>query len=172
MKNIIYAISTCCFFLLLTTNTFAQTKVKKGKLKTKQGTLKESAPQQFIRDSMYYLKNVDKTPQTKGSNSVQVSNKPSRGMKKEPTVPGSIWDTLPPQVRGGSASPRLQNRRATQNAQTTKGKQIDQNQKNIRQVQGDKLQRQNRGQKNQTKATQIKSRQTQKRKKTTKKNNN
>lgn len=171
MKNIIFALTTCCFFLFLTTNTFAQTKVKKGKLKTTEGKLKQPAPQKFIRDSMYYLKNLDKTPQTTGSNSVQAANKPGGVMKKGPTVPGSIWDTLPPQVRGGSAGPKLQNQRATQNAQSANRQQIGRSQKKIRQVKGDKLQRQKRGRKNQTKVTQTRVRQGQKRKKTTKKNN-
>lgn len=117
MKKIIFALTACLFFLLSTTDTFAQTKVKKNKVKAKQGVLKQPAPQKWIRDSMYYLKNLDKTPQTIGLNSAQASDKPNENIKKEPTASGTIGKTVSPQVKGRKARPKLQKRQAVRKKQ-------------------------------------------------------
>lgn len=139
MKNLIFAFTALLVFTLVTTDAHAQSKVKKSKLKTKQGTLNQPIAKEWIRDSMYYLKKVQDQP-LQTSNNVNASNKPRGGMTKGPAVPGSIWDTLPPQVRGGKRTPKLQKNQTSQNQQgirrnnpnRVKGQALQQNPKQLK----------------------------------------
>jgi hypothetical protein len=56
MKNVIFALTAFLFFIFTSTPTFAQAKVKKGKVKTQKGVLQpQSNPKStgWIRDSMF-----------------------------------------------------------------------------------------------------------------------
>ena len=120
MKNTIFVFSTFLFFTLFTTDTFAQGKVKKGKLKTKQAILNQPALGEWRKDTVSHQKQ-SRNQSIKRNNGMQPSLKSRGGMTKGPTVQGSIWDTLPPQVKGGKMVPKLKKQQsATQNGQSAR----------------------------------------------------
>lgn len=161
MKKIIFALTACFCLTLFATQSFAQTKVKKGKLKVKKGVLQQPEKQIVLRDTVWNQKSTNTTNQQIGTSNKGRISKNKRGqLQKGPTVPGSIWDTIPPQVKGGKATPRLQNRQTVKRSKT-----------NLRQAKGDKLQQTNQVRKKQKKGTPATSKAIQKRRKTTKKNN-
>ena len=168
MKHVLFAIATCLVFTLTTTNTFGQTKAKKQGVKTKQGTLTQPKGGSIYRDSLPFVKKTDPARIAKnGNQGVRAGSQSGRKLQQKPAAPGSIWDSIPPQVKGGKAMPKLQNQ-SNPNGSVAKSKNAH---SNLQRGQGNRNVQDPKMRQRQANSTQRTSKQSAQNRKKTKRNN-